>query len=78
MISTTGDTPPENDAFTFTLMLNGTLAPNQSYWLYDANGTRTGEGTTDANGQFTITSKQQALFYGIPAGIYGVQRKGNV
>jgi len=66
--STTGDTPPENDAFTFTLTLNGSPAPDQSYWLYDADGNQTGTGTTDANGQFTITSKQRALFYGIPAG----------
>lgn len=64
-----GTGAPADDAFTFTATVGGTAYANQAYTLYDATGTEvTGTHTTDADGKFTLTAGQKAVFSGLAVG----------
>ena len=61
-------TAPETDTFTFTIKVANAPLPTRNYWLVDANGQKVGEGTTNANGEFTLKDGETALFYGLATG----------
>ncbi|MEA5004677.1 MAG: hypothetical protein VB081_14410 [Christensenella sp.] len=68
----TGEGAPVDDAFGFTVKVNGAVYANQAYKLYDkASGTEITAGgpfATDADGKLSLASGQKAVFSGLAVG----------